>query len=105
MGGKITTDNSEAAVHCGANLVSVKCIIVSIFEGTNDGASNAEHSGESMGAWAAEQVTVGATNHSFVHSCRSEIWGGSFGSIYLRISNSGWIELDTKYHHFFAYLL
>jgi hypothetical protein len=33
---EITTDDSEAAVHCGSTIVSVKCIILSMIEGTND---------------------------------------------------------------------
>jgi hypothetical protein len=70
---EITTDDSEAAVHCGSTIVSVKCIILSMIEGTNDGASKGEHSGHvvkqmgyaSMRARAAE---VGATDHSLVNS-------------------------------------
>jgi hypothetical protein len=40
-------------------LVSVKCIILSMIEGTNNGASKREHNGETtsfkLGAWAIEQ--------------------------------------------------
>lgn len=43
---EIVMDGLEAAAHCGTTVISVKCIILSMIEGTSDGASKAEHSGE-----------------------------------------------------------
>ncbi|KAF8489356.1 hypothetical protein F5888DRAFT_1746901 [Russula emetica] len=76
-------------------LVSVKCIILSMIEGTNNGALKREHIGETAwahGPWAIEQqVTVGAIDDdSFVHS-RHEV---QFGVIPKAPETFGYQTLD-----------
>jgi hypothetical protein len=72
-----------------------ECIILSMIEGTNDGASKGEHSGETdgvheYGRMVVQVTAVSATDHSFVCSHREvkNIWSGSEGSRDLCITNS-----------------
>jgi hypothetical protein len=61
-------------------VVSVKCIILSMIEDTmmerrRENTVVKQMRYASMGPWAAEQLTVGATDHSFVHSHREVKFG------------------------------